>query len=114
MADVDGAGRQSGTSTWWRVIRACAIAASILVGTVLVLGSVILGDCSAFGGTCPARPEPLLDDDTFWGAFLGTALAVAGTLFLLRPSIQGATRALFYAAPVALVVGLIARSSAAS
>lgn len=109
--DADGPDRVT-TPTWWRIVRGLGITACVIVGAVLVLGSVALGDCSAFGGTCPSEPEPILDDDTFGGAFLGTTLAVAGTLFLLKPTVKGMGRAFSVALPAALIMGLMARSAA--
>jgi len=95
-----------------RLLTGAAIAAAVLVGLVLVLASITLGRCDAFGGRCPADRPPLIEDDVFGFAAVGAALAVAVPVFLRRPSRQRLLRAVGYGALAALLVGLMARSSA--
>jgi hypothetical protein len=71
---------------WFRVVRVLLIGATTLIGVALVLLAVTVGDCSAFGGSCPRESPPLLEDDTARFAGLGAALVVAPWVFLSRPS----------------------------
>jgi hypothetical protein len=96
------------------VARYTAIVVAVLVGLGLILLSVTLGDCSAFGGTCPADPPPLLEDDAFGMGAMGAALLVGVPTFLTAPSWRRLGIAVAAAAVAAFVIGSMARSSAYS
>ena len=95
-----------------RTIRYVAIACSVAIGLGLVAVAAAAGDCSMAGGSCPADPEPLLDDDTFRLAATGTFLAVAVPVLAWRPSRRRLGIALGVGIVAALVIGLIIRSGA--
>lgn len=94
----------------WAVVRCLLAAASIVGGFGLIVLAVAFGNCSAFGGTCPAEAPPLWDDDTLRFAAFGAALMVGPAVFLAKPSLTRLWIAIGAAAGAALVVGLIARS----
>ncbi len=96
----------------WRVLAIIAGVGAVLVGGAVVLIAATLGSCSAFGGTCPSTPPPLLDDDVFRIAAMGTALAVGLPVFLRAPSRRRLAVSLALAVGAALVVGLAVRSGA--
>ena len=101
-------------SSTGRRLRVLAVMVAVVVGSGLLLIAFTFGRCDAFGGSCPAEPPPLVDDDTFRFAALGAAIA-AGVPVLLagdrdRPR-WGA--ALVVAAVAGVVVGLAARGGAA-
>ena len=98
----------------WALARVLLSVASILAGLALVLIAVVVGDCSAFGGSCPAEAPPLWDDDTLRFAALGAALAVGPPIFLSRPTLRRLLIALGAAAGAAVAVGLMARSIASA
>lgn len=104
----------SGTSQplWWRIFRVVAVTLSIVVGLAMVLVAFTFGSCSAFGGTCPGTPEPILEDDTFVFAAVGAGIAVGIPVFLSRPSGRRLIVALASGATAAVLVGLLARSGA--
>jgi hypothetical protein len=84
----------------------------IVVGVAMVLFAVIVGDCSAFGGRCPAESPPIADDDVFRIAAFGAMIAVGPPVFLRDPSVRRLGIALAWAVGAAVVVGMIARSAA--
>lgn len=94
--------------------RYVAIAGAVAVGSILVLIAFAIGDCSAFGGTCPSEPPPLFEDDTFGTAAAGAALAVGVPVFLRAPSRRRLVVAAAVAIAAGLLVGLVARSSTAN
>lgn len=98
--------------TVWRVARVAFSAVAVVFGSGLFLLAVMVGDCSAFGGRCPQEVPPLLDDDVFWTAAFGAAIAVGVPTFLARPSRRRAAVAAGVAIGAALLAGLIARGSA--
>jgi hypothetical protein len=98
--------------TVWRVARVVAGAVAVVFGAGLYLLAVTVGDCSAFGGRCPQDAPALLDDDVFWMAAIGAALAVGVPILLARPSLRRAAIAAGVAIAAGLLAGLIARGSA--
>jgi hypothetical protein len=98
--------------TVWRVARVVAGTVAVLFGAGLYLLAVTLGDCSAFGGRCPQDVPPLLDDDVFWMAAFGAAIAVGVPTLLAQPSRRRAAIAAGVALGAGLLAGLIARGSA--
>jgi hypothetical protein len=96
------------------VARYVAIVAAVLVGLGLILLAVTLGDCSAFGGTCPADPPSLMEDDAFGMAAAGGALLVGVPTLLTAPSWRRLGIAVVAAVVAGLVIGSMARSSAYS
>ena len=97
-----------------RTVRYTVIALSVAIGLGLVSVAAAVGDCSAFGGTCPADPPPLHDDDTFRFAASGTLLATAVPVFAWRPSWRRLGVALGVGLLAALVIGLTIRAGAHS
>lgn len=87
---------------------------SIVFGFLTVAIAVLLGDCGAFGGRCPAEPPRLLDDDVFRIAAMGAALMVGPTTFLLDPGVKRLWLAIGVAVAAGIVVGLVGRSMAYS
>lgn len=96
----------------WAVVRAVLAAGFIVYGFGLIVIAVAFGQCSAFGGSCPAEAPPLLDDDTFRIAGLGAALMVGPAVYLTKPSLKRLWIAIGAAAAAGVLVGLIARSIA--
>lgn len=97
-----------------RAIRVAGVAAAVVaavVGAGMILVGATVGHCSAFGGSCPADPPPLWEDDVFGMAATGAALVVGPLLALRRRSRRWPT-AVGGAAAAALVVGLLVRSVA--
>lgn len=86
------------------------IAAAVLFGSVLVLVSLTLGRCDAFGGRCPSERPDLLQDDVFGLSAVGGFIVVAVPLFLSRPSGRRLALAVASGVAAALLVGLFARS----
>lgn len=78
----------------------------------MIAVAIIVGDCAAFGGRCPAEPPTLVDDDVFGIAAVGAAIIVGPTVFLVAPSMRRLWIAVGAAAAAALVIGLLARSIA--
>ena len=72
----------------------------------------MLGDCAAFGGTCPVDPPSLRRDGVFQLAASGTFLAVAVPVSTWRPSWRRLGIALGVGIVAAVIIGLIVRSSA--
>jgi hypothetical protein len=97
----------------WGVLRAAAIATSVIIGLSMIVVAAVAGSCDAFGGSCPAERPPLLEDDVFGMAAFGSALVVAVPLFLSRPSKRRLLVAIGVGLAVALIVGLAVSSSAA-
>jgi hypothetical protein len=97
----------------WGLLRAAAIATSVIIGLSMIMIAMVVGSCDAFGGSCPAERPPLLEDDVFGMTAFGSALVVAVPLFLSRPSRQRLLVAVAVGLPVALFVGLVVSSSAA-
>lgn len=101
---------------WTRLRRPLAIATSVIAilwGLVLIIAAATLGGCSAFGGTCPRDPPPLLEDDVFGMSASGAFLAVFTPLLLLRRrSWRHAAQAAAAGAAAAIIIGLTVRSGA--
>ena len=71
------------------------------MGVVVVVGTMALGACDAFGGTCPSSSG--LQGDVYGGIAMGLALLVAAPILAWRPDRGGAVRAVAVAVPVAAV-----------
>ncbi len=97
-----------------RTAKYVAISLSVAVGLGLVTVAGAVGDCSAFGGRCPADPGPLLEDDTFRFAAFGIFIATAVPVFAWRPSWRRLGVAVAVGLASALVVGLLVRDGASS
>jgi hypothetical protein len=83
------------------------------VGTAVVGGTAAalvtsVGHCSAFGGRCPADPEPLWENDVFGMVWMIGAVTVAVVMFCMRPDRRGAAAGVAGGAIVGLVAGLLA------
>ena len=100
------------SQTRWRGARIVAGVLAVIIGLGLIAVVSAVGHCSAFGGRCPSDLPPLLEDDVFGTAFLGGLLAVGAPIWLARPGWRRLGRAAVIAIPVALLIGLIARSAA--
>ncbi len=94
------------------VARFTGIAAAVVVGLGLILLAVTFGDCSAFGGRCPADPPPPLEDDVFGMAAVGGALLVGVPVLLTAPSWRRLGVAAVAALGAGLLIGMLARSLA--
>ena len=83
------------------------------VGTA-VIGSMAAGlvtlvsHCSAFGGRCPADPEPLWENDVFGAVWVVVAGTVAVVALCLRPDHRGAIGGVVRGVVLGLVAGLLA------
>jgi hypothetical protein len=97
---------------WRRIVAGIAIGVAVVSGLALILVATTLGRCDAFGGRCPGVRPSLFDDDVFGMGALGAALVVAVPMFLSRPSKRRLLAAVGVGLVAALIVGLLARSSA--
>ena len=97
---------------WHRVVVGATIGVAVLSGLGLVVLALTVGRCDAFGGRCPGERPPLLDDDVFGTAALGAALIVGVPTLVWHRSGHRFLVVLGTTATTALVVGLMARSSA--
>jgi hypothetical protein len=81
------------------------LAAFVATGALLIAAATMMvGHCSAFGGRCPAVPEPWWENEVLGGVGLSTGVAVLAIGAALRPDRRGVVRA----AAAAVVVGLLA------
>ncbi len=79
------------------------------IGTFLL--AVTVGDCAAFGGTCPRGG---IDDDVVGTASVAGALIGAGIVFAARPVLRSAVRAAVVAIAVAILAALVAHTMTSS
>lgn len=100
-----------GSSRIVRVLAVAATAVAVVVGVGMVLVAATVGHCSAFGGTCPADPPPLWDDDVFGMSAIGGVL-IAGPLLALRRGPRRWWIAAGGTVAAALLIGLMVRSAA--
>lgn len=84
---------------------------AILVGLGIVLVTMAVGDCSAFGGTCPRQGG--FPDDVFRMAASGGALAVAVPYYLKRPTRRRLVIAVGIGIAAGVAIGLFAVSATA-
>ncbi len=94
------------TVTWIRHTIAVGFA---VVGLGAVVATIMVGHCSAFGGRCPAEAPPLLDDDVFWFAAAGAAVALVPAALLVQRFAGRAAVSVGAALAGAGLVGLVAR-----
>lgn len=99
--------------SWLKAARIIGGIGAVVVGLGLVFVVAALGHCSSFGGSCPADPPPLLEDDVFGTSALGAALAVGVPTWLTAPTVRRLKLAVPVAAGAGVLVGLMARSAAA-
>lgn len=93
------------------LLRLLVAGGAILVGVGIVLVTVAMGDCSAFGGTCPRQGG--FPDDVFRMAASGGALAVAVPYYLNRPTWRRLAIALGIGIMAGVAIGLFAVSATA-
>ena len=86
-----------------RALRYSLAVACVVLGGFGVLLVAAVADCSFAGGRCPS--EASWNWEVFGSGAAMTALAVAPTLFLVRPNRRGLLRGVAWAVPAALVVG---------
>lgn len=67
-----------------------------------------VGHCSAFGGRCPADPEPLWENDVFGTVWMIVAVTVTVVTLCLRPDRRGAVVGVVRGVVLGLLVGLLA------
>jgi hypothetical protein len=96
-----------------RLLLVITVSSAVILGLCLIVIAVTVGQCEAFGGSCPADKPALLDDDVFGLAAFGALLVVAVPYFFYRPSRQRLLAAVPVGVAAGLIVGLIARSSVA-
>lgn len=94
-----------------RALLRIAGALAVVLGAGLLLLSIAVGDCSAFGGACPRAG---VNDDVIGTSFVAGALAGAGAVFAVRPSLRAWLRAVVVAIPVGLVAAVVAHTSTSS
>jgi hypothetical protein len=90
-----------------RVLAMFAIAG----GIVAFLLAVTIGDCSAFGGACPNSG---IDDDVIGTAAVAGAMVGAGFVFVVRPVLRAALRAVLVGGAAAIVAALVAHGMTSS
>ena len=88
------------------VVRVGVGIGAVVVGLGVVLITIALGHCSAFGGTCPG--DSGLDSEVFFSAAAGAALAIGVPLFAYRPIRKQALIAVMWAMSVGALVGAAA------
>lgn len=93
---------------WVRVL----LGVAAVIGGLVAAASAWIGQCAAFGGTCPADPPPLLQDDVFGGVLVGLAMLTVGGILAVRPDRRGvATAAVVMILVVLPVAYAVARSA---
>ena len=97
-----------------RLLVGTAIVVAVVIGVSMIGIAMVVGQCDAFGGRCPAEPTPLWEDDMFGTAASGALLAVAAPVFLTRPSKRRFVLALGLGIAAAVFVGFLARSYGSS
>ena len=93
------------------VLRILVSGVAIVVGLGVVLVTMAMGDCAAFGGTCPRQGG--FPDDVFRLAALGGALAAFVPYYLKRPTRRRLAIALGIGIVAAIAAGLFAVSATA-
>lgn len=99
---------QADPSPRWRhwsitVLRVTAGVSGVTMGLGLIGLTLVFGDCSAFGGTCPR--DPSFDGDTFRFAALGAALAVGVPMFVVNPTRRRFATSIVTSVIAAVLVG---------
>lgn len=83
---------------------------SALIGIAVAALTVWIGDCSAFGGTCPRERGSLLEDDVF-GSLVMCGLLIAGAPYwLLRPTLMRFGKGFVIGIGFGILLGLMGRS----
>ena len=90
----------------WRALRILVSVIAIVVGLGIVLVTIAVGHCSAFGGRCPSSTS--WDWEVFGSAAGGGAIAAGIPTFLAAPSLRRIGLALAAAAAAGALVGLLA------
>lgn len=93
------------------VLRVTAAIVSIVAGSLIAVVAGMVGDCAAFGGSCPR--EPAFDFEVFRFAAAGTALAVGPPIYLFRPGRRRFILGLVVALGSAAIVGAMVASATA-
>lgn len=91
--------------TGWKVARGIGGALAFVTGLLTLAFTALVGDCAAFGGTCPS-PEGL-QGDILGGLAMGAALMVGGPLVAASPDRIGLIRAVVAAAVVGAIAAAI-------
>lgn len=81
------------------LVRTAAVLA-VVIGVGVFLLAVTVGDCSAFGGSCPATG---VNDDVLGTAGIAGVLMGAGVMLAVRPAMRTLPRA----AMAALIAGVV-------
>lgn len=97
--------------TWWA--RWAIGVVTALGGAAVALVITAIGHCSAFGGRCPADPEPLLDNDVFGSVAVTLAFTVWIVAVCIRPNRTGAILGALAGLAAGVVAGLAAAAYAA-
>lgn len=103
--DTAASGQRPRWVHWLRWIVGLGTAVIGVAATVLV---TLVGHCSAFGGRCPADPEPLWDNDVFGSVWMIVAVTAAVVTFCMRPHRRGAAVGALLGLGLGLVAGLLA------
>ena len=98
-------------ATWMTVLRVAAAGLAIVVGLGVVLVTMAMGDCAAFGGSCPRQGG--FPDDLFRFAASGGALTVGVPYYLIRPTWHRLATALVVGIVAGVIIGLFAVSATA-
>ncbi len=91
------------------VLRLLAVVTA-LIGIAVAALTIWIGDCSAFGGTCPREPGSLLEDDVF-GSLVMCGLLIAGAPYWLRhPTLMRFGKGFAIGIGFGILLGLMGRS----
>lgn len=107
MGDEQGA-EQPQLRSWVLWLRRIVGVGTAFVGTTAAALLMWVGHCSAFGGRCPADPEPLWENDVFGSVWLIVAVTVAVVTVCMRPDRRGAVVGVVRGVVLGLLVGLLA------
>lgn len=77
---------------------------AVVIGLGVVLLTIAVEHCAAFGGTCSG--DPGFDGEVFFSAAAGAALATGVPLFVYRPTRKQVLIALMWAVSVGALVGV--------
>jgi hypothetical protein len=102
------------SARWWSRALRTALAVGVAIGgTYLAVVLAAIGHCGAFGGLCPAPPQPLWEDDVFGSVAVVMWITTVVAGFVIRPTRRGAAVAATLGVVIGLAVGLPAADWAA-